>query len=227
MLALAVPALAFEHLRVQPRGNASRSGMGTGAELWRLPLDGMGEPGTCSVLLRDGQHCWQELGVGEAFGTLDEGSPLCETPRGYPIRPRLLAVMARALRLCVHNDDDKYADTPKSAGRDRSTDPDGHPGAVQCHHASAFAEVPKYAFANGFAVVEWQWDAEQHRRVYSCVHLGKPKNWRKLQAQAVSREKYDAFDGAAENGEKLRLRQGMTRQVACTWAVTPPSSETI
>ncbi|KAA8896513.1 hypothetical protein FN846DRAFT_993708 [Sphaerosporella brunnea] len=64
------------------------------------------------------------------------------------------------------------------------------------HHESAFAK--------------WrQWDPQQHRRVYSCVHFGKPKNWRKLQGEAVSRETYDALDGATENGEQLRLRQGM------------------
>jgi hypothetical protein len=77
------------------------------------------------------------------------------------------------------------------------------------HHESAFAKVQQYTFANGFVMVESQWDPKKHRRVYSCVHFGKPKNWRKLQGEAVSRETYDALDGATENGERLRLRQGM------------------
>jgi hypothetical protein len=37
------------------------------------------------------------------------------------------------------------------------------------HHESAFAKVQQYAFANGFAVVESQWDPKQHRRVYFCA----------------------------------------------------------
>jgi len=48
---------------------------------------------------------------------------------------------------------------------------------VQFSDAStAFQRVQQYAFANGFAVVETQWDPQQQRRVYSCVHYGKPAN---------------------------------------------------
>ncbi|KAA8914363.1 hypothetical protein FN846DRAFT_885980 [Sphaerosporella brunnea] len=69
------------------------------------------------------------------------------------------------------------------------------------NHESAFAKVQQYAFANGFDVVETQWDPKQHRRAYSCVHFGKPKNWRKLQGEALSRETFGALDGATANGE--------------------------
>jgi hypothetical protein len=78
---------------------------------------------------------------------------------------------------------------------------------------SAFARVQQYAFAHGFAVVESQWDPQQHRRVYSCVHYGKPKNTRKLVSDAVSRETYNELDGVNDEGQNLRLRQGMVRAV--------------
>jgi hypothetical protein len=59
-------------------------------------------------------------------------------------------------------------------------------GAQFSHPESAFARIQQYAFVQGFAVVQTQ--KEQHRRVFSCVHYGKPPNKRKITSDAVSRE---------------------------------------
>jgi hypothetical protein len=40
---------------------------------------------------------------------------------------------------------------------------------VISHHEKAFERVQKYAFTNGFAVVESQVDRKKHCRVFSCV----------------------------------------------------------
>jgi hypothetical protein len=75
------------------------------------------------------------------------------------------------------------------------------------HPESAFALVQQYAFANGFAVVQTQ--KEKHRRVFSCVHYGKPPNKRKITSDAVSKEYFMEMGGVDTTGNKLRQRQGM------------------
>ncbi|KAF8242742.1 hypothetical protein K440DRAFT_638551 [Wilcoxina mikolae CBS 423.85] len=80
------------------------------------------------------------------------------------------------------------------------------------HYDSAFACVQRFAFANGFAVVETQYDAKQQRRVYSCVHHGKPANTRKITPNAVRKEIFNEMD--------VTRPVIQTRQVECKWAVT-------
>jgi hypothetical protein len=97
---------------------------------------------------------------------------------------------------------------------------------VFSHHEAAFERVQRYAFANGFAVVETQVcimlarmgiplgnnfakvDKKKHCRVFSCVHYGKPPNKRKLTSDAVKKEVFEKMGGNDEEGRHLRQRQG-------------------
>jgi hypothetical protein len=76
------------------------------------------------------------------------------------------------------------------------------------HHEAAFERVQRYAFANGFAIVESQVDKRAHHRVFSCVHHGKPANKRKLTAEPVRKEVFDEIGGRDEDGQSLRQRTG-------------------
>ncbi|KAA8892662.1 hypothetical protein FN846DRAFT_896661 [Sphaerosporella brunnea] len=75
------------------------------------------------------------------------------------------------------------------------------------HPESAFGLAQQYAFANGFAVVQTQ--KRKHRRVFSCVHFGKPPNKRKITGDAGSKKYFMEMDGVDTTGNKLRQRQGM------------------
>jgi hypothetical protein len=86
---------------------------------------------------------------------------------------------------------------------------------VFSHHEAAFERVQRYAFANGFAVVESQVDKRAHRRVFSCVHYGKPANKRKLTGDAVRKEIFEQMDGKDEKGRGLRQRQGFVCVLSC------------
>jgi hypothetical protein len=54
-----------------------------------------------------------------------------------------------------------------------------------------------------------QYDVKQQRRVYSCVHYGKPANNRKITPNAVRKEIFNEMDGVDGNGTTLRQRQGL------------------
>jgi hypothetical protein len=51
-------------------------------------------------------------------------------------------------------------------------------------------------------------DKIAHRRVFSCVHYGKPANTRKLTAEPVRKEMFDEIGGRDEKGQSLRQRTG-------------------
>lgn len=86
--------------------------------------------------------------------------------------------------------------------------------------STAFQRVQQYAFATGFAVVETQWDPQQQRRVYSCVHYGKPANRRKITVDTVRKEIFEEMSGVDSEGSRLRQRQGMVRAKALKCAAT-------
>jgi hypothetical protein len=75
-------------------------------------------------------------------------------------------------------------------------------------HEAAFERVQRYAFATGFAIVESQVDKIAHRRVFSCVHHGKPANKRKRTAEPVRKEIFDEMEGRDEKAQSLRQRTG-------------------
>jgi hypothetical protein len=53
-----------------------------------------------------------------------------------------------------------------------------------------------------------KFDKIAHRRVFSCVHHGKPANKRKLTAEPVRKEIFNEIGGRDEKGQSLRQRTG-------------------
>jgi len=75
-----------------------------------------------------------------------------------------------------------------------------------------------FAFCSGFIIVTASGTAERKR--FKCVHhQQKPRNTRKLEDIPVSRQKYHEAVGISEEGNILRLRDGVFCGLDCKWEV--------
>ncbi|KAF8537668.1 hypothetical protein BDD12DRAFT_806754 [Trichophaea hybrida] len=82
----------------------------------------------------------------------------------------------------------------------------------------AIRRLQAFAFCSGFAIVTASGTAERKR--FKCFHhQQKPRNTRKLEDIPVSRQEYHEASGISEEGNKLRLRDGVFQGLDYKWEV--------